>query len=149
MLGTAKKAKQNIDDNACRYLVLTMTSSAEDVLSALLLMKTQGLFYPCCTPSGDATYESMLDIVPLFETIPDLEHAPAIMKPLSENPAYRMQLSCRGNRQMVMVGYSDSNKDGGYFTSNWHIYKAQKKLWDLAKTHGIELRFFHGRGGNL
>lgn len=150
MLGTARKAQRLISPQACQNLVLTMASSAEDVLSALLLLKTQGLFYPVYSGEGKpVSYESHLDLVPLFETIPDLQNAVPIMKALFENPAYRIQLAARGNRQMVMVGYSDSNKDGGYFSSNWHIYKVQQDLWRLAKEAGVELRFFHGRGGNL
>jgi phosphoenolpyruvate carboxylase len=150
MLDIANKARRFIDPNACRNLVLTMTSAAEDILSALLLLKTQGLFYPVYNTCGAGqTYESHMDIVPLFETIPDLQHAASIMKKVFENPAYRIQLECRNNRQMVMVGYSDSNKDGGYFSSNWCIYKAQQELWEVAQAAGVELRFFHGRGGNL
>ena len=151
MLDVARKAQRFMDPGACRYLVLTMTSSAEDLLNALLLLKNQGLFYPVYTGLAGETpkYESTLDIVPLFETIPDLQNAAKVMKALFKNPAYRIQLAARGNEQMVMVGYSDSNKDGGYFTSNWHIYRAQKELWAIAKEAGIKLRFFHGRGGNL
>lgn len=150
MLDVANRARRFIDPRACHNLVLTMTSSADDILSALLLLKTQGLFYPVYNAcSTGQTYESHMDIVPLFETIPDLQHAAGIMKALFENPAYRTQLASRGNRQMIMVGYSDSNKDGGYFTSNWCIYKAQQELWKIAQAAGIELRFFHGRGGNL
>lgn len=149
MLAVANQAHRAIDPGACRNLVLTMTSGAADLLSALLLLKTQGLFYPVYTQGETVRYESHLDIVPLFETIPDLQHASAIMKVVFANPAYRSHLACRGNRQMIMVGYSDSNKDGGYFASNWNIYKAQQELWDVAKAAGVELRFFHGRGGNL
>jgi len=151
MLNTARKAQRFIDGRACQNLVLTMASSVEDVLSALLLLKTQGLFYPIYSERNDAsqTFESHLDLVPLFETIPDLQNAVPIIKALFENPAYRAQLAARGNRQMVMVGYSDSNKDGGYFSSNWKIYRAQEDLWQVAQAAGVELRFFHGRGGNL
>jgi phosphoenolpyruvate carboxylase len=149
MLEVVRKAQQFISPDACRNLVLTMTSSAEDLLSALLLLKTEGLFYPVYHPGGQPEYRSHLDIVPLFETIPDLQNAVVVMREAFRNPAYRMHLACRGNRQMIMVGYSDSNKDGGYFSSNWRIYKAQQDLWTVAKEAGIELRFFHGRGGNL
>ncbi len=149
MLAVADQAHQTIGPEACSNLILTMTSRSEDLLCALLLLKTQGLFYSVFTPNEAVTYESHLDIVPLFETIPDLQNAATVMKPLFENAAYRQQLACRGNRQMIMVGYSDSNKDGGYFSSNWRIYKAQQELWEVATAAGIELRFFHGRGGNL
>ncbi len=149
MLDVARKAQRFIDPNACRNLVLTMTSSAHDVLNALLLLKNQGLFYPIYSSGGKRHYGSDMDIVPLFETIPDLRHAAGIMRQLFENPAYRTQLKCRNNEQMIMVGYSDSNKDGGYFTSNWSIYRAQEELWQVAREFGVKLRFFHGRGGNL
>lgn len=149
MLTMARRAQRLIGSDACRNLVLTMTSAPEDVLSALLLLKTQGLFHPVFVDGETTHYESHMDLVPLFETIPDLINAADVMKILFDNPAYRRQLACRGNRQMIMVGYSDSNKDGGYFTSNWHIYKAQRELWRVAEVAGVELRFFHGRGGNL
>ena len=148
MLETANKARRFISPDACRNLVITMTNAPVDILAALLLLKTQNLFYPLY---GDENpqYASHMDIVPLFETIPDLQNATDIMRAVFANPAYRQQLAARGNRQMIMVGYSDSNKDGGYFTSNWNIYKAQEALWAVAQEAGIELRFFHGRGGNL
>lgn len=152
MLDVANQARRMIGSKACHNLVLTMTASSEDILSALLLLKTQGLFYPIYTPSEispESRYESHMDIVPLFETIPDLNHAAGIMEAAFKNPAYRIHLACRGNRQMIMVGYSDSNKDGGYFSSNWCIYKAQQALWKVAQSAGVELCFFHGRGGNL
>lgn len=149
MLDVARKAQRFIDPRACRNLVLTMTSSPRDILCALLVIKNQGLFYPVYAASGEHHYRSDMDIVPLFETIPDLQNAASIMQQVFENPAYRKQLACRNNEQMIMVGYSDSNKDGGYFTSNWHIYRAQQELWGVAEQYGIRLRFFHGRGGNL
>lgn len=150
MLEIANKARRYISPSACQNLVLTMASSPTDLYSALLVLKTQGLFYPVYEEAGTSPrYESHMDIVPLFETIPDLKHAVGIMKGVFQNPAYRTHLAARGNRQMIMVGYSDSNKDGGYFTSNWNVYKAQQDLWHVAKEAGVELRFFHGRGGNL
>lgn len=148
MLDTTDKARRLISPDACRNLVITMTNSAVDILSALLLLKTQNLFYPLYG-TENPQYASHMDIVPLFETIPDLQHAATIMRAVFANPAYRIQLAARNNRQMIMVGYSDSNKDGGYFTSNWSIYKAQQELWQVAEEAGVELRFFHGRGGNL
>jgi phosphoenolpyruvate carboxylase len=147
MLTVARRAHRMLGLQACHNLILTMTSAPQDLLAALLMLKTQGLFF--AAPESENGFESHMDIVPLFETIPDLVQAARVMKIAFADPAYRAQLACRGNRQMIMVGYSDSNKDGGYFTSNWHIYKAQRELWQVAKETGIELRFFHGRGGNL
>jgi len=147
MLTVARRAHRMLGLRACHNLILTMTSAPQDLLAALLMLKTQGLFF--ASPESANGFESHMDIVPLFETIPDLVQAARVMKTAFADPAYRAQLVCRGNRQMIMVGYSDSNKDGGYFTSNWHIYKAQRELWQVAKEAGVELRFFHGRGGNL
>jgi phosphoenolpyruvate carboxylase len=150
MLEIANKARRFISPDSCQNLVLTMASSPLDLYSALLVLKTQSLFYPVfANPGEKLRYESHMDIVPLFETIPDLQNAVGIMRAVFKNPAYMTHLACRGNRQMIMVGYSDSNKDGGYFTSNWNIYKAQQALWQVAREAGVELRFFHGRGGNL
>ncbi|MEM0951086.1 MAG: phosphoenolpyruvate carboxylase [Cyanobacteria bacterium P01_H01_bin.74] len=163
MLTIVNQLREQIGEGACNNLVLTMTSSVTDVLAALLLLKTQGLFYPMGqvgikSKANNAEgvhknlsrdYNSHLNLVPLFETIPDLLTAHTVMEKLFKNKAYRTHLECRNNEQLIMLGYSDSNKDGGYFTSNWCIYTAQKALWDVAKKAGIKLRFFHGRGGNL
>lgn len=145
MLTMARRAHQQISPKTTQNLILSMCTSPVDVLSALLLLKTQGHFYR----DMHGVYQSELDIVPLFETARDLENAPYILTALLNNPAYRKQLQARGNRQMVMLGYSDSNKDAGYLTSNWLLYKAQESLLDVAHQAQIELRFFHGRGGNI
>ncbi|MBY0402539.1 MAG: phosphoenolpyruvate carboxylase, partial [Cyanobacteria bacterium] len=145
MLRITYRAHRLIGLEACRNLILTMTSSAQDILNALLLLKSQGLFYR----EVDGSFKSEMDIIPLFETIDDLAHAPQIMKDLFENPAYQKQLEARNQTQVIMLGYSDSNKDGGYFSSNWEVYRAQKKLLEVAETHGVRIRFFHGRGGNI
>ena len=90
-----------------------------------------------------------LDLVPLFETIDDLRNAPAVMGTLFDNPAYLRQLVARGARQQIMLGYSDSNKDGGYFASNWNLYQAQRDLAALCEERGVLLELFHGRGGSI
>ena len=90
-----------------------------------------------------------VDIVPLFETIGDLQRCGAIMEALFYEPAYRRLLASRGNVQEVMLGYSDSNKDGGYLTSTWELYKAELALIDVFRRHRIGLRLFHGRGGSV
>jgi phosphoenolpyruvate carboxylase len=88
-------------------------------------------------------------VVPLFETVDDLEAAPDVMAALFDNPAYRAHLTRRGDRQQIMLGYSDSNKDGGYFSSNWGLYVAQQRLGELCAARGIVLELFHGRGGSI
>ncbi|MDX2083911.1 MAG: phosphoenolpyruvate carboxylase [Candidatus Melainabacteria bacterium] len=145
MLRVVRHAHAHMGPNASRYFILTMTASARDVMNALLLLKTQGLFYR--NAQGD--FCSDLDLVPLFETIDDLVNAPNTLETLLQNPAYRVQLACRNHTQMVMLGYSDSNKDGGYLTCNWHLYQAQQQLLAVAQQYNIQLRFFHGRGGNI
>lgn len=93
--------------------------------------------------------QSAIGVVPLFETIDDLRRAPDVMRQLFENPVYRRVLASQGDLQEVMIGYSDSSKDGGILTSSWELYKAQERLWEVARQHGVELRLFHGRGGTV
>ena len=95
------------------------------------------------------SHSPTLSLVPLFETIEDLRRAPDIMRRLFELQVYRRQLASHGDLQEVMIGYSDSSKDGGILTSSWELYKAQEKLWEVARAHGVELRLFHGRGGTV
>ncbi|HTM46057.1 MAG TPA: phosphoenolpyruvate carboxylase [Polyangiaceae bacterium] len=144
MLGLAFKAQRTLGADSVSNLIVTMTSSPEDVLSGLLLFKTQALF----TQNGGAA-QSTMDLVPLFETIIDLQQAPSVMEALFTNPAYAAQLEARGRHQLIMLGYSDSSKDGGYFASNWAVYKAQLALLQVAEKHNIKVRFFHGRGGSI
>ena len=88
-----------------------------------------------------------VDIIPLFETIPDLKVCVKIMQTLFENEQYRKHLASRGDKQTVMLGFSDGTKDGGYFMANWSIYKAKEDLTALSNSHGISVAFFDGRGG--
>lgn len=128
------------------YLI-SMAEGASDLLEVLLLAKESGLFG---WPDGfEGKPLSSINVVPLFETIEDLEAASAVMQELFNNKVYLAQVAARGNRQEIMLGYSDSNKDGGYLTANWLLYTAQRKLIDLAEQYHIELKFFHGRGGAL
>ena len=136
--------RQEIDREAFGAFVLSMTRSMADVLGAYLLAKTAGLF-------GDTAgvESSTLPIVPLFETIEDLQRAPAIMKDLLAVPLVRRSVRAQGGVQEVMIGYSDSNKDGGFLTSNWELSKAQIKLTRLGHESGVPISFFHGRGGSV
>ena len=136
--------REEIDREAFGTFVLSMTRSVADVLGAYLLAKTAGLFGD--TPGVES---STLPIVPLFETIEDLQRAPAIMKELLTVPLVRRSVRAQGGVQEVMIGYSDSNKDGGFLTSNWELSKAQIKLTRLGRESGVPIAFFHGRGGSV
>lgn len=131
-----RKAKQEVDEDAIQTYIISMTNAASNVLEVLLLAKDAGLL-------------GRLDIVPLFETVEDLHHAPRIMSTLYENVAYRRHLEQRGFRQQIMIGYSDSNKDGGYLRANWMLFQAQRTLARLCDQYGVKLTLFHGRGGTL
>jgi phosphoenolpyruvate carboxylase len=91
--------------------------------------------------------ELTVDVGPLFETITDLENAPAVMEELYTNPEYAAHLKSRGNRQTIMLGFSDGTKDGGYLMANWAIYKAKENLTTVSRNHGVKVIFFDGRGG--
>lgn len=123
--------------------IISMTTSVINVLELALLLKEVGLLQ-----AGEVPHLG-LNIIPLFETIEDLRSCSAIMDELFSLPYYRKLLHSRGNVQEVMLGYSDSNKDGGFLTSNWEIYKAEIELTRVFKKHNIELRLFHGRGGTV
>ena len=116
--------------------IISMCQSAADMLSVLLLARWTG-----CDKS--------LQIVPLFETIEDLRAAPSIFESLLELPLYREHLATCNNEQMIMIGYSDSNKDGGYVMSNWALYQGQENIAKVAQKHNITLTIFHGRGGTI
>jgi phosphoenolpyruvate carboxylase len=128
---------------ACTYIV-SMTRSVEDLLKVLLLAREAGLV----DLSGGKAI-SRLNVVPLFETLDDLEHAPKIMRSLLADPLYARQLEARGQRQEVMIGYSDSSKDAGMIASSWALYRAQESLIDVFDDAGVELTLFHGRGGSV
>ena len=129
------------DPDAIGAFILSMTTSADDLLAVYLLAKYAGL---CIR--GD---EVSLAIVPLFETIEDLRNAPAILKQLLAVPLVKRSIRARGNVLEVMLGYSDSNKDGGFLCSTWELSQAQNKIVAAAGSLGIEIRFFHGRGGSV
>ncbi|MEX0899393.1 MAG: phosphoenolpyruvate carboxylase [Gammaproteobacteria bacterium] len=118
------------DSAACGTVIISMAHDARDLQRVLEL-------------AGAAP----VDVAPLFETVEDLERAPAVMRDALADPAYRAHLAARGDRQMVMLGYSDSNKDGGLAAARWALYAAQRQLVEVAGEAGIELLLFHGRGG--
>jgi phosphoenolpyruvate carboxylase len=124
--------------------IVSMTTSPEDLLRVLLFAREVGLVDLAADPPV-----SRIDVVPLFETLGDLEQAPAVMRALLEDEVYSRQLVARGKRQEVMIGYSDSGKDAGILASSWALYQAQETLARIFKDAGIELRLFHGRGGSV
>ncbi|HEU4682808.1 MAG TPA: phosphoenolpyruvate carboxylase, partial [Gemmatimonadales bacterium] len=144
MFQLVRQLREEVDREAFGTFVLSMTRNVGDVLGAYLLAKNAGLF------TDSAGVESCtLPIVPLFETIEDLQRAPAIMKELLAVPLVRRSVRAQGGVQEVMIGYSDSNKDGGFLTSNWELSKAQIRLTRLGKECGVPVAFFHGRGGSV
>ena len=123
--------------------VISKTEGLSDMLEVALLLKECGLLVPGAQPT------SAINIVPLFEMIGDLRRCASVMDALLALPWYRSLLTSRGNAQEVMLGYSDSNKDGGFLTSNWELYKAEVELVRVFVKHGLTLRLFHGRGGTV
>src|ERR687896_935197 len=132
-------AARTYGSGAADTLVISMVHHASDVLGALWLARRAGLAGPD---------EPRLHVTPLFETLDALERAPATMAALYADRAYREHLSRHGDRQEIMLGYSDSAKDAGFLTSQWAIYRAQERLVAQAPEHGIEVTFSHGRGGS-
>jgi phosphoenolpyruvate carboxylase len=131
-----RRAHQEIGPLSIQSYVISMTTSVSNVLEVLLLAKDANLF-------------GQLDVVPLFETIEDLQGASSIMEQLFENPIYGQHLAARGRQQQIMIGYSDSNKDGGYLRANWMLFQAQRALAKTCDSHGVRLTLFHGRGGSI
>ncbi len=128
-------------DSVSRY-VISKTDDVSDILETATLLKDVGLLHP-------EERRLAVDIVPLFETIGDLQRCGEIMEALLSTQAYRRLLASRSGVQEVMLGYSDSNKDGGYLTSTWELYRAELALIEVFARHGVGLRLFHGRGGSV
>jgi len=120
--------------------IISMSRSAADALAVLALARVAG-----CVEDGQVP----LDVAPLFETIDDLRAAPEVMRALFDDPVYRRHLDARGGRQTVMLGYSDSAKDGGLLASRWSLQRTQVELHELSQRAGVRIVFFHGRGGSV
>ncbi|WP_418314856.1 phosphoenolpyruvate carboxylase [Piscinibacter sakaiensis] len=138
---------------ALRHYIISHTEAVSDLLEVQLLMKETGLLLGTLDGDGDAAAVGALVVVPLFETIGDLRQASQIMRDYFALPGVSGLLQRSGSEQDIMLGYSDSNKDGGSFTSNWELYCAELALaelfGELGREHGITMRLFHGRGGTV
>ncbi|MEO0852693.1 MAG: phosphoenolpyruvate carboxylase, partial [Cyanobacteria bacterium J06648_11] len=139
---TLRYIQQEFGSQTCNTYIISMSRCASDLLEVLLFAKEAGLYDP-------VTATGALAVIPLFETVDDLKRAPDVMRSLFELTFYRTYLSHQGDLQEVMLGYSDSNKDSGFLSSNWEIYKAQQSLQQVAESNGLALRIFHGRGGSV
>ncbi|MEW6314055.1 MAG: phosphoenolpyruvate carboxylase [Pseudomonadota bacterium] len=139
----AKEIHRRYGAAALPNYIISKTDGVSDILEVALLLKEAGLLHPGSEP------RLAVNIIPLFETIADLRNSGAVMDALFSLSYYRKLLASRGNVQEVMLGYSDSNKDGGYLTSSWELYKAEVELVKVFAKHGVELRLFHGRGGTV
>ncbi|MEB3886163.1 phosphoenolpyruvate carboxylase [Lyngbya sp. CCY1209] len=149
-----RELQQEFGAEICQTYIISMSHDVSDLLEVLLLAKEAGLYDP-------ATGVGNLSVVPLFETVDDLKRAPRVMKDLFELPLYRAMLAggyekyrevgedINASLQEIMLGYSDSNKDSGFLSSNWEIHKAQKSLQSLAESYHVGIRIFHGRGGSV
>jgi phosphoenolpyruvate carboxylase len=124
-------------ERGCHRYIISHCTSSVNVLEVFALLVL----------AGHASNQLKVDIVPLFETIDDLESADAIMETLFNLPVYRQHLAQRQHQQTIMLGFSDGTKDGGYLTANWSIYKAKERLTLLARKYDVEVLFFDGRGG--
>jgi phosphoenolpyruvate carboxylase len=146
VFNAAREVRQKFGPRAVRQYIISHTEALSDLLEVALLQKEAGLLRGRW---GSAKVQMDLNIVPLFETIPDLRNAPRIMSEWLSLLGIRHLLKYQGSLQEIMLGYSDSNKDGGFLTSNWELYKAEVSLVELFKQARIRLRLFHGRGGTV
>ena len=141
VLHAAVEARATYGDEIIRTSIISKTEALSDLLELAVLLKEVGLIA--------ADGKSHIDIVPLFETITDLQNCAQVMDKAFALPIYRRFVESRGNIQEIMLGYSDSNKDGGFITSGWELYKAEISLIESFRKHGVKLRLFHGRGGSV
>ncbi|WP_459615924.1 phosphoenolpyruvate carboxylase [Bordetella sp. 2513F-2] len=147
VLRAAAAARARYGKQAVRQTIVSHTETLSDLLEVLVLQKEAGLI----APAGEALApDDGLMVVPLFETIPDLQRGPDIMAAWLDLPEIRRRVRlAQHDAQEVMLGYSDSNKDGGFLTSNWSLYQAERALVDVFRQRGVRLRLFHGRGGSV
>ncbi|WCM86966.1 phosphoenolpyruvate carboxylase [Acidovorax sp. NCPPB 3576] len=153
---TARQMRERFGPQAIRHYIISHTETVSDLLEVLLLQKEVGLMHgtlDAVPPAPGSAATTDLIVVPLFETIEDLRNAAPIMRELYAVPGFAAMVQASGAEQDIMLGYSDSNKDGGIFTSSWELYRAEIALValfdELAASHRIQLRMFHGRGGTV
>jgi phosphoenolpyruvate carboxylase len=144
IVAAAARAVKVFGPQAVPNYIISMCQSVSDMLEAAVLLKEAGLL----DVSGDQPY-APVGVVPLFETIDDLQRGSAILESVLDLPVYRAMVTARDEHQEIMLGYSDSNKDGGYLAANWALYRAELDLVESARKTGIRLRLFHGRGGTV
>ena len=151
ILRTAREIRRRYGERAIRNYIISHTESVSDLLEVLLLQKETGLLHLEWDDASGQVREARMElmVIPLFETIPDLRCATAIMESFMSLPQVRHLIDMQDALQEVMLGYSDSNKDGGFLTSNWELYKAETRLVELFDNAGVKLRLFHGRGGTV
>ena len=145
LMNSVAKLRKLVGDDTFGSYVISMTNNASQLLEVLLLMRFAGL----SGIDNNGHLFSALPVAPLFETIDDLKNIDKIMPMVLDNPLYRQLLEHSGNIQEIMLGYSDSSKDGGIITSAWQLYSAQQTITDIANQYGITTRLFHGRGGSV
>lgn len=145
VFSTLKRVGKHFGFQGVGDLILSMTHHPGHMLGMLWL----GQLFELCQCHMTDSQDCPCSVVPLFETIDDLEQAPEVLRRMFEHPLYKQHLKQRGEKQTVMIGYSDSTKDGGYLSANWHLFRAQEQMTAVAQSYGVKLRFFHGRGGAL
>ena len=133
---TVRRAHQRLGPDAIDTYIISMTRDVSDVLAVLVMAR-------------DAGCDAGLDVTPLFETVDDLDRASQVLDDLLRCAPYRDHVRRRGDHQQVMIGYSDSNKDGGYLAATWQLQLAQRSLAEVCDRHGVKLTLFHGRGGSI
>ena len=140
----ARTIKEKFGNKAIGQSIISNCDHVSDMLALALILKEMGLLHTDATEP-----QTSINIVPLFETIEALQQASVVMDTLWSDPWYRALLKSADDTQEIMLGYSDSNKDGGYVTSQWSLYCAEEELVQVAQKHGVRMRLFHGRGGSV
>ena len=135
---TARELKDRLGEEVIRQNIISHATSVSDMLELAVMLKEVGLV---------DTEKARVQIVPLFETIEDLDHSEETMRSYLSLPIAKRWIASKNNYQEIMLGYSDSNKDGGYLSSCWTLFKAQQQLTAIGDEFGVKITFFHGRGG--